>query len=270
MGGSALRSASVPTTAPATPLMAPANASLVGLERIALRVWLISFILCLISLFFTDLPFSLSVSTHIYLHTHSSFSWPHIFQELSPVPVYVEQIAYLNDCCNTLCSLIYSTVGQRSLGELWVVMPWEIDVWFFIALTTSSKNTLWSDRCYISRALLWVIQPDTYVCSYITGYGLVEGKDHTGFSARTCVEHSGILYLGIFSNVYVLHVWCVIISLTVSLASAACPSGHWGPDCLNSCNCHNGAQCSAYDGECRCSPGWTGLYCTQRESLPST
>lgn len=56
------------------------------------------------------------------------------------------------------------------------------------------------------------------------------------------------------------------MSLTVSLASAACPSGHWGPDCLNSCNCHNGAQCSAYDGECRCSPGWTGLYCTQRES----
>lgn len=61
----------------------------------------------------------------------------------------------------------------------------------------------------------------------------------------------------------------VIMSLTVSLVSAACPSGHWGPDCLNSCNCLNGAQCSAYDGECRCSPGWTGLYCTQRESLAS-
>lgn len=89
-------------------------------------------------------------------------------------------------------------------------------------------------------------------------------------------------YLDISSNICVLCLMyactghrvcvggCVTMSLTVSLASAACPSGHWGPDCLNSCNCHNGAQCSAYDGECRCSPGWTGLYCTQRESLTSS
>ncbi|KAL2093258.1 hypothetical protein ACEWY4_010570 [Coilia grayii] len=53
------------------------------------------------------------------------------------------------------------------------------------------------------------------------------------------------------------------VSVYLSLISS-CPAGHWGPDCLNSCNCHNGAQCSAYDGECRCGPGWTGLYCTQR------
>uniref|UniRef100_A0AAV2L5U5 EGF-like domain-containing protein n=1 Tax=Knipowitschia caucasica TaxID=637954 RepID=A0AAV2L5U5_KNICA len=54
------------------------------------------------------------------------------------------------------------------------------------------------------------------------------------------------------------------VPVFVFLAPAACPLGHWGPDCLNSCNCHHGAQCSAYDGECRCSAGWTGLYCTQR------
>ncbi|RVE71781.1 hypothetical protein OJAV_G00055350 [Oryzias javanicus] len=57
------------------------------------------------------------------------------------------------------------------------------------------------------------------------------------------------------------------VTVILTLTSAVCPSGHWGPDCLNSCSCHNGAQCSPYDGECRCSPGWTGLYCTQ--SCPS-
>uniref|UniRef100_A0A3B3WUD0 EGF-like domain-containing protein n=1 Tax=Poecilia mexicana TaxID=48701 RepID=A0A3B3WUD0_9TELE len=49
-----------------------------------------------------------------------------------------------------------------------------------------------------------------------------------------------------------------------AVSLAACPAGSWGPDCLHLCNCHNGAECSAADGECSCSPGWTGLYCTQR------
>ena len=44
---------------------------------------------------------------------------------------------------------------------------------------------------------------------------------------------------------------------------SACPPAHWGPNCIHTCNCHNGAFCSAYDGECKCTPGWTGLYCTQ-------
>ncbi|KPP75217.1 multiple epidermal growth factor-like domains protein 10-like [Scleropages formosus] len=44
----------------------------------------------------------------------------------------------------------------------------------------------------------------------------------------------------------------------------ACPPGQWGPNCIHTCNCHNGAFCSAYDGECKCTAGWTGLYCTQR------
>ncbi|KAF3848711.1 hypothetical protein F7725_015208 [Dissostichus mawsoni] len=33
-------------------------------------------------------------------------------------------------------------------------------------------------------------------------------------------------------------------------------SGHqWGPNCIHTCNCHNGAYCSAYDGECKCTLG---------------
>lgn len=47
------------------------------------------------------------------------------------------------------------------------------------------------------------------------------------------------------------------------VAVSACPPAHWGPNCIHTCNCHNGAFCSAYDGECKCTPGWTGLYCTQ-------
>lgn len=46
----------------------------------------------------------------------------------------------------------------------------------------------------------------------------------------------------------------------------ACPQGSWGPDCVHACNCHNGAQCSAPDGDCSCGRGWTGRSCTQRMS----
>lgn len=50
---------------------------------------------------------------------------------------------------------------------------------------------------------------------------------------------------------------------SMNLVVSACPPAHWGPNCIHTCNCHNGAFCSAYDGECKCTPGWTGLYCTQ-------
>lgn len=55
--------------------------------------------------------------------------------------------------------------------------------------------------------------------------------------------------------------------LNITPFLAACPPALWGPNCIHTCNCHNGAYCSAYDGECKCTPGWTGLYCTQRQSV---
>lgn len=61
-------------------------------------------------------------------------------------------------------------------------------------------------------------------------------------------------------------VWCLPGDSDSPLMLApfsACPPSHWGPNCIHTCNCHNGAFCSAYDGECKCTPGWTGLYCTQ-------
>lgn len=63
---------------------------------------------------------------------------------------------------------------------------------------------------------------------------------------------------------------CVFLTLCVCVLLAACPQGSWGPECIHTCNCHNGAQCSAVDGECSCSPGWTGRFCTQRRFLTNT
>lgn len=59
-----------------------------------------------------------------------------------------------------------------------------------------------------------------------------------------------------------------LTELSLCLVLSACPPAHWGPNCIHTCNCHNGAFCSAYDGECKCTPGWTGLYCTQRKPGP--
>ena len=57
--------------------------------------------------------------------------------------------------------------------------------------------------------------------------------------------------------------WGPALSSPRRAVLSACPPAHWGPNCIHTCNCHNGAFCSAYDGECKCTPGWTGLYCTQ-------
>lgn len=122
--------------------------------------------------------------SHIYLHTHESFSWPYPFQELPSSPSYAGQIAFLNDCCNTLCSLIYSTGGHRSLAELWAVMPKETVfcdcdflVFFLIALTTWSKNNL----CRIDVILgLSIWQTCQLIYHILWAWG---GRDHTELSA---------------------------------------------------------------------------------------
>ena len=42
----------------------------------------------------------------------------------------------------------------------------------------------------------------------------------------------------------------------------ACPSGQWGEECINQCDC-NGSSCDSQTGTCICSPGRTGLQCEQ-------
>lgn len=51
------------------------------------------------------------------------------------------------------------------------------------------------------------------------------------------------------------------------LPPPACPPGFWGPACFHTCSCQHGASCSAEDGACHCTPGWTGLFCSQRKRL---
>lgn len=41
-----------------------------------------------------------------------------------------------------------------------------------------------------------------------------------------------------------------------------CPSGKYGPNCKLNCLCENGAKCSHLNGQCNCTPGWTGSLCT--------
>lgn len=60
-----------------------------------------------------------------------------------------------------------------------------------------------------------------------------------------------ILY---FSSVCVRCVVCV----------AACDAGHWGTDCVETCDCRNGdGSCDPVTGQCNCEAGYTGTQCDQ-------
>ena len=40
-----------------------------------------------------------------------------------------------------------------------------------------------------------------------------------------------------------------------------CPHGKYGQGCQSTCQCQNGAGCDHVDGECFCTPGWSGEHC---------
>lgn len=45
---------------------------------------------------------------------------------------------------------------------------------------------------------------------------------------------------------------------------AACDAGHWGADCVETCDCRNGdGSCDAVTGQCNCEAGYTGTQCHQ-------
>lgn len=50
---------------------------------------------------------------------------------------------------------------------------------------------------------------------------------------------------------------------TGTLSLAACPPGHWGANCTQSCRCPHGGACHPQDGSCFCPPGWTGHLCSE-------
>ena len=44
-----------------------------------------------------------------------------------------------------------------------------------------------------------------------------------------------------------------------------CPEDRYGVQCLNLCACENQAVCSPANGQCTCTPGWTGKLCENRK-----
>ena len=45
----------------------------------------------------------------------------------------------------------------------------------------------------------------------------------------------------------------------------ACPSGKFGQNCADQCNCENGADCDPIGGRCICKTGYTGERCENRK-----
>ncbi len=43
----------------------------------------------------------------------------------------------------------------------------------------------------------------------------------------------------------------------MALCVVGCPSGTYGAECSQQCQCHNGASCDAVTGHCNCAPGKT-------------
>jgi len=48
---------------------------------------------------------------------------------------------------------------------------------------------------------------------------------------------------------------------TVNQSCKACSSGLYGLNCVQGCQCQNGASCGAQNGLCTCNPPWLGTYC---------
>lgn len=44
-----------------------------------------------------------------------------------------------------------------------------------------------------------------------------------------------------------------------------CDEGYYGNDCLQQCQCMNGATCDHVTGMCYCTTGWTGAMCEASE-----
>ncbi|XP_070574190.1 uncharacterized protein [Ptychodera flava] len=52
-----------------------------------------------------------------------------------------------------------------------------------------------------------------------------------------------------------------ILSTDVTVIPIGCPKGKYGFACNNDCVCQNGAECHAFNGACKCKPGWKGPAC---------
>lgn len=58
-----------------------------------------------------------------------------------------------------------------------------------------------------------------------------------------------------------------MVSLKVIIFSclSECSANRYGPDCEQTCQCQNGAQCEPRSGRCSCLHGWIGASCQEGE-----
>ncbi|KAL2300700.1 hypothetical protein Nmel_013585 [Mimus melanotis] len=52
------------------------------------------------------------------------------------------------------------------------------------------------------------------------------------------------------------------------LVFSVCPSGKFGKDCAEVCQCTENGTCNPIDGSCQCFPGWIGMDCSQKRGQP--
>ena len=76
--------------------------------------------------------------------------------------------------------------------------------------------------------------------------------------------HLIILYCGSATTDQIfLHVFYSIAGFIGPRCDTFCPSGYYGNNCTQTCDCENGASCSPTDGSCNCTAGWQGHTCNQ-------
>lgn len=141
-----------------------------------------------------------------------------------------------------------------------------------VCAPTTAPATPSMVRASVSPAGSATIAPNVSQHHLLTAVrSLVDRFPHTGRDTSNGPGNQAFLWLVSSSASWT---WKVVTFSSMSFTHCvscyglpACSQGSWGPDCIHTCNCHNGAQCSASDGECSCGPGWTGLYCTQRKTM---
>lgn len=50
-------------------------------------------------------------------------------------------------------------------------------------------------------------------------------------------------------------------NFVLQIEITVCPSHHFGLNCMQLCECQNGADCDPLNGSCKCLTGWSGEKC---------
>lgn len=62
---------------------------------------------------------------------------------------------------------------------------------------------------------------------------------------------------------------CVVGNCVHLCFPSDCRANRYGPDCAETCECENGAQCDRRNGRCTCLQSWIGLSCQEGTVMTS-